>query len=84
MGTLRLRGAVNLEFGDRQPIALELDRLLVSHKPIQYEYAPRFDGIVFGPEHLTLPLIQRWLVAGKAAEERPVRPPFGSAGSRRS
>ncbi len=56
--TLRL-GAATLELGGRHPIAKELDRLLVSRRSLQYEYAPRLEGILYGPEHLTVPLLRR-------------------------
>jgi hypothetical protein len=68
LGISRRRDAAELELGARHPIALELNRLLVSRKPIQYEYAPRLEAILFGPEHLTLPLIQRGLAAAHAKE----------------
>jgi Acetoacetate decarboxylase (ADC) len=72
LGISRRRGAAELELGERHPIALELDRLLVSRKPIQYEYAPSFEAVLFGPEHWTLPLIQRGLAATKALEDHPI------------
>jgi Acetoacetate decarboxylase (ADC) len=52
-------GAAALELGDRHPVARELAGLLVSRRPIQYVYVPRFEGILYGPEHLTLPLLNR-------------------------
>ena len=39
-------------------LARELDRLLVSRRSLQYEYVPRFEAILHGPEHLTLPLLR--------------------------
>jgi hypothetical protein len=66
LGVSRRRDAAELELGGGHPIALELNRLLVSRTPIQYEYAPRMEAILFGPEHLTLPLIQRGLAAAEA------------------
>lgn len=54
--TLRPGGAA-VELGDRHPIALELDRLLVSRRALMYEYAPRIEAILFGPEHLTPALL---------------------------
>lgn len=51
--------AAQLELGGRHPIARELDGLLVSRRPLQYQYMPRFEGILFGPEHLTFPLLER-------------------------
>ena len=51
--------AATLELGSRHPIALELAKLLVSRRPIHLQYMPRFEGILYGPEHLTLPLLER-------------------------
>ncbi len=52
-------GAATLELGGRHPIAKELDRLLVSRRSLQYEYAAKLEAILYGPEHLTAPLLQR-------------------------
>lgn len=60
-------GAARLDLGERHPIARELERLLVSKRSLRYEYVPRFEGILHGPEHLTLPLL-RQLVATSAGE----------------
>jgi Acetoacetate decarboxylase (ADC) len=60
MGMSLSRGAAELELGTRHPIARELRSLLHSQRPIQYQYIPRFEGILYGPEHLTLPLIERF------------------------
>lgn len=50
-------GAAILELGAHHPIALELARLLLSRHPLQYEYAPSFESILFAPERLTPPLL---------------------------
>jgi hypothetical protein len=68
-GASSRRGAAVLELGERHPIALELRRLLVSRKPLQYEYVPRYEAILFGPEHQTPLLAQRWSQAIAAALE---------------
>ena len=68
-GTSSRRAAAVLEIGERHPVALELRRLLVSRKPLQYEYVPRFEGILFGAEHQTPLLAQRWSRAIAAALE---------------
>lgn len=52
-------GAARLTLGERHPIARELASLLVSRRSIYYELLGSFEGILYGPEHLTLPLIQR-------------------------
>lgn len=63
------RDAAVLELGHRHPVALELDRLLAFRKPLQYEYSPRLEAILFGPEHLTLPLVRRGLQAVDVLEQ---------------
>lgn len=59
MATSIRPGAASLELGKGHPIADELTGLLLSRRPIQYHYVPRFEGILYGPEHLSLPLIGR-------------------------
>ena len=59
MGTSLRPGATSLELGDRHQIARELAGLLVSRRPIQYVYTPRYEAIRLGPEHLTPRPIQR-------------------------
>lgn len=72
MGVTAGRGAAELELGTRHPIARELRSLLRSQRPIQYQYLPRFEGILYGPEHLTLPLIKRFGASIGTAESAPV------------
>ncbi len=50
----------SLQLGSRHPIARELDALLISRRPLQYQYIRSFEGILYGPEHLSLPLIERF------------------------
>ncbi len=64
--------SVGLDLGIRHPIALELERALLSKVALRYTYVPRMEGILFGPEHLTLPLAKRGLEAARAVEEHPV------------
>lgn len=61
-------GAAQLELGPRHPIARELERLLVSRHALYYELMARFEGILYGPEHLPLPLIERALALTAAGE----------------
>ncbi|MGB7587541.1 MAG: acetoacetate decarboxylase family protein [Solirubrobacterales bacterium] len=61
-------GAARLELGALHPIARELAGLLVSQQSIYYELMARFEGILYGPEHLTLPLIRRALALTEAGE----------------
>lgn len=52
--------SAELQLGARHPIARELDALLISRRPLQYQYIPSFQGILYGPEHLSLPMIERF------------------------
>lgn len=61
MGVSLSPQAATLELGERHPIARELSGLLFSRRPIQYQYIPRFEGILYGPEHLSMPLITQVL-----------------------
>jgi hypothetical protein len=60
-------GAAMLDLSGRHPIAIELERLLFSRRSLQYEYVPRLEAILYGPEHLTLPLLTRSLAAVEEA-----------------
>lgn len=68
VGATRRPGAVALEPGARHPIAEELERLLVSRRSLRYVYMPRFEAILYGPDHLTPPLLQRILAATASVE----------------
>ncbi len=48
-------GAATLTLGDGHPIARELAGLLVSRRSIQYQLVPRFEAMLYGPAHLSLP-----------------------------
>jgi len=61
-------GAARLELGGRHPIARELASVLVSQRSIYYELMARFEGILYGPEHLSLPLIRKALAMTEAGE----------------
>ncbi len=69
VGSTWRRDAAVLELAERHPVAVELRELLVSLKPLEYEYNPRLEGILFGPEHVTLPLAQRGLGAAEAVHQ---------------
>ncbi|MDE3069884.1 MAG: acetoacetate decarboxylase family protein [Acidobacteriota bacterium] len=60
MGVSVWGSSARLELGTRHPIARELGSLLYSPMPVQYQYIARFEGILYGPEHLTLPLMERF------------------------
>jgi hypothetical protein len=61
-------GAARLELGSRHPIARELAGLLGSRSSIYYELMPRFEGILYGPEHLSLSLIHQAMAMTEAGE----------------
>lgn len=62
-------GAASVELGAQHPIARELERLLVSRRSLQYEYVPKLEAILYGPEHLSMPLLKRLLAATAAGEK---------------
>lgn len=72
VGTTWRRGAATLELGSRHPIARELERLLVSRKPIRYEYCPRFEAILFGPQRMSPQLVRKVQEAAEALERAAV------------
>jgi hypothetical protein len=61
-------GASRLELGEQHPIARELAGVLVSRRSIYYELMAPFEGILYGPEHLSLPLIRKALAMTEAGE----------------
>jgi hypothetical protein len=66
MGVSLRPGAASLELGDRHPIARELADLIAWRRPIHYQYMARFEGILYGPEHLSLPLIAQYAAQSTA------------------
>ncbi len=72
MGASLRPGAASLELGERHPIARELAGLLAWSRPIQYQYVARFEGILYGPEHLSPPLIARY--ASEVASDASAQP----------
>ncbi len=59
MGVTMSPAAATLELGERHPIARELAELIAWRRPLQYQYLARFEGILYGPEHLSLALLSR-------------------------
>jgi hypothetical protein len=55
--------AASLTLGMEHPVARELADMLLWHRPVYYHYLARFEGILYGPEHLTAPLLHRALAA---------------------
>jgi Acetoacetate decarboxylase (ADC) len=68
MGVSLSPGAARLELGERHPIARELAGLIVGRRPLQYQYLPSFEGILYGPEHLSLPLLAQLATQSGAAQ----------------
>lgn len=60
-------GSAELTLADRHPIAREIAPLLISRRSIYHELMPQFEGILHGPDLLSLPLVAR-LLGGVAAE----------------
>ena len=69
VGTTVRRDSAVLELSSRHPIARELDRLLVSRRPLRYEYAPSLEAILYQPEHATVPLLGSILEAIERGRE---------------
>lgn len=67
-------GDAGLSLGASHPIALELERLLISTRPLMYMYIPDYQLILYGPENLSLPLLKFSLetmgVSAQAAEDK--------------
>ena len=59
MGVSLSPAAATLQLGERHPIARELAELIAWRRPIQYQCMARFEGILYGPEHLSLALLAR-------------------------
>ncbi len=66
MGKSVRPGVASLALGDRHPIARELADLIAWRRPLQYQYMARFEGILYGPEHLSLPLLAKAAAATAA------------------
>jgi hypothetical protein len=49
--------AASIELSRRHPMAVELARLLVWRRAIHYRLITRFEGILYGPDRHTLPLL---------------------------
>jgi hypothetical protein len=68
MGVSLRPGVASLQLGERHPIARELADLIAWRRPIQYQYMARFEGILYGPEHLSLPLVDRFTTRSGASD----------------
>jgi hypothetical protein len=57
MGVSLRPGVASLALGEHHPIARELAEVIAWSRPLQYQYMARFEGILYGPEHLSLGLL---------------------------
>jgi hypothetical protein len=71
MGASLRPGAATLHLGERHPIARELAGLIAWRRPLQYQYMARFEGILYGPEHLSSALLARTAAASTDAAAQP-------------
>lgn len=71
MGVSLRPGAATLQLGERHPIARELAGLIAWHRPLQYQYMARFEGILYGPEHLSPALLAQTTAAATATAVAP-------------
>ncbi|MHB1836841.1 MAG: acetoacetate decarboxylase family protein [Solirubrobacteraceae bacterium] len=62
-------GAATLELGQTHPIARELAAALLSTRAVHYQLMGQFEAILYGPDHLTLPLLERARSAIVPAEQ---------------
>lgn len=60
-------GAARLELGREHPIARELAAALISNRSIAAAWAPRIEGILYGPEVMSPTLIDRLVLAPERA-----------------
>lgn len=67
MGVSLSPQAATLELGERHPIARELADLIVRRRPLQYQYLASFEGILYGPEHLSPPLLAQYAAQSASA-----------------
>ena len=52
------RGAAQLELGSDHPIARELRDVVISNRSIGTQWSEKVEGILYGPEHLMLKLLE--------------------------
>jgi hypothetical protein len=71
MGVSLRPDAATLQLGERHPIARELAGLIAWRRPLQYQYMARFEGILYGPEHLSPALLARTAAASADAAAQP-------------
>ncbi len=77
MGVSARPRSAALQLGERHPVARELAKLIAWPPPVQYQYLESFEGILYGPEHLTLSLIEP--LVGQLAARGGAEPPAETA-----
>lgn len=50
-------GLAEISLGDRHPVARELAGLLASRRALHTQYLAQFEGILYGPDRVSLPLL---------------------------
>ncbi len=70
MGRSIAPGAARLTLGTRHPIATELADLLLSRRSIAAAYAPKIEGILYGPHHLTPEVLDKVIDVEQLQSER--------------
>lgn len=61
-------GAATIELAEGHPIARELDAVLLSRRAVQLQHLAQFEGILYGPEHLSVPQLARLQREAQARE----------------
>jgi hypothetical protein len=64
-------GVAQLELGHQHPISRELREALISTKSIAAQWWEGLEGILYGPEHLMLPLVDEMLHEAKGEAPKP-------------
>jgi hypothetical protein len=72
MGVSLRPGVASLTLGEHHPIARELAEVIAWSRPLQYQYMARFEGILYGPEHLSLGLLAQ--TTADATADAPAQP----------
>lgn len=68
MGESLSPGAATLTLGNQHPVARELADMLLSSRPLYCQYLAQFEGVLYGPEHLSAPLLRRAVAATPAPD----------------
>ena len=82
-GTINwLPNNVSWAFNMANPIGREIAEVVVGSRALMYLYMPRIEGILYGPDHISIPLLQRTILspgflpaAKKPARKKPAKKP---------